>query len=302
MEQVFSFKRWRLFAGLVFQEKKRLYILSTFTVFTLGLACFAIHLIVNGNSYFHRTLQGLYYFSGLFITGCLFASIQFSDLSEKSKGITYLTIPASHTEKWLTALFYSVPVFVTVYTLLFYSIDIPAVKISNSIRYQKWVKEQELKKLSPTGNNISDDKFKPAEIVNVLRYIEDTEYYSNRNQQDEDEVNYYRYIWLAFLAIQAFYALGSVYYGSFSFVKTTVSLLGLYIIFILFFQLLGAALKSNETLYYEFYELTYKPINGDEIRYTLPSWLKILDKMLLQYLFPPLFWWIALIRLKEKQI
>ncbi|MBL7777284.1 MAG: hypothetical protein JNK66_03180 [Chitinophagales bacterium] len=304
MNQLFSFSRWWLLVRKTYFEKKRLYLLSALTILALGLAFYIVFLILNSTGYFGAELQAGFYFGGLFITGCLFASVQFSDLADKSKGIAFITLPASQLEKLLAGVFFSVLVFTVVYTALFYSVNTPALKISNSIRYNVFITEQEYKRVNYPETYDSTERFKPAELVNVFKYKNDSSYYSDNDSDEEQDVqNIYGYIWMAFLAVQAFYALGSIYFGAYSFVKTSVSILGLAVVFFFFGQIITSFFPSSyESLNYDLYSLADNTNIDSTTYYNLPDWLLVFDTWLLQYLFFPLFWFIAYIRLKEKQI
>jgi len=58
----------------------------------------------------------------MLISGTLFTSTVFSDYGIKSKAITTITLPASSFEKYLVGWLYSYPIFLIVYTGLFYFI------------------------------------------------------------------------------------------------------------------------------------------------------------------------------------
>ena len=63
--------------------------------------------------------------SGLFLVilltaGTIYTSTIFADLGEKKKAIVYLTLPASHFEKYLVAWLYSFLVFLVIYAISFY--------------------------------------------------------------------------------------------------------------------------------------------------------------------------------------
>jgi hypothetical protein len=82
-------------------------------------------------------IQAIAYYVGLFLTGCLFASIQFNDLGDGPKGISYLLLPASLFEKLLSAILFSVVLYFICYTAVFYFFDFIMVKMSNSMISEK---------------------------------------------------------------------------------------------------------------------------------------------------------------------
>ncbi|HEY9001745.1 MAG TPA: hypothetical protein VIM89_10360 [Mucilaginibacter sp.] len=56
----------------------------------------------------------------MLIAGCIFTSTVFMDFGEKNKAIPALTLPATAFEKFLVGWIYSYPVFLLVYTAIFY--------------------------------------------------------------------------------------------------------------------------------------------------------------------------------------
>ncbi len=67
----------------------------------------------------HSTQSGLFLVI-LLIAGTIFTSTIFADLGDKKKAIAYLTLPASHFEKYLVAWLYSFLVFLVIYTVSFF--------------------------------------------------------------------------------------------------------------------------------------------------------------------------------------
>lgn len=56
----------------------------------------------------------------MLIAGCIFTSTVFADFGEKNKSIPALTLPATAFEKFLVGWIYSYPIFLLVYTTIFY--------------------------------------------------------------------------------------------------------------------------------------------------------------------------------------
>jgi len=291
MNEFFNFRRWWLLALKRWFDNRGRYLLALLTVAGLMLAWYVVYLAANAGSYFEEEVQAVFFFTGLFIAGCIYASVLFNELGSKGKGIAFLTLPASQFEKLLCGVFYGVVVFTVVYTGIFYAINVPAVKISNEVRYQEWL---ERKALNP--EDYKNEQFNPAKVTNVFKYRE------YRSDDDDDEFNIYFVVWLVYLAVHAFYALGSVYFGKFSFVKTSVTALVLGVIAFLYFLFIVKVFPSGGNLDYWIIELKD---NGDPdfiFYYRIPWFIVSADWLLLKFLFPPLFWLIAYVRLKEKQI
>ena len=137
MNQVFDFNRWLLLTGKHWNENKKKYLLSLGAIGGLLILWYSFLMLVNGDHPLSRDIQVLTYYVGLFLTGCLYASLIFSDLSDGPKAISYLLLPASLMEKLLTALLFGVIFYFICYTIIFYAVDIPMVKLSNEMLKSK---------------------------------------------------------------------------------------------------------------------------------------------------------------------
>lgn len=67
-----------------------------------------------------RSLQSAFFLIIMVLAGTVFTSNVFADLGDKKRAAAWLTLPASHIEKYLVAWIYSYLVFIIVYTITFY--------------------------------------------------------------------------------------------------------------------------------------------------------------------------------------
>jgi hypothetical protein len=67
-----------------------------------------------------KNLQTFLFFTILMLAGTIFTSSVFADLGDRRKAIGWLTLPASHFEKYLVAWIYSFLILIVAYTLIFY--------------------------------------------------------------------------------------------------------------------------------------------------------------------------------------
>src|SRR3546814_799033 len=223
--------------------------------------------IKSRNDYYEEHFYS-YALLALFLCGTLFANLQFEPLSGKARGIAWLSFPASHLEKFLCALFYTVIVLNGLFL-------IGATVI-------KWLLVFCITHGIPEGGR----------WLPMPPFMESEEFY---------------FIYL-FIAVQAFYLLGSVWFARFSFVKTTVLLvvlvvLGVYYIYYINERVFGfgsyhwsinddiIVLKSTRIGEIMF-EKAYKPA----------PWLTETVFWLMQYGWAPVFWIITWKRLAEKEI
>jgi hypothetical protein len=131
MNASFNLNRWLLYITKHWNENKRRYLLSLGALAGLLVLWFSFLMIVNPENAVNVTIQFITYYVGMFLTGCLFASLIFNDLSDAPKAIQFLLVPVSHLEKLLTALLFGVILFFICYTAIYYLIDIPMVKLWN---------------------------------------------------------------------------------------------------------------------------------------------------------------------------
>ncbi|QEC51739.1 hypothetical protein EDD80_102295 [Anseongella ginsenosidimutans] len=266
MNNSFSFSRlWQLILkqGI---ENARFYLLYYLAILGVILAVVIFWMNIQHTKYYEEHFYAFMHVA-LFLSGTLFANLQFDFLSRKARGIAWLSFPASHLEKLLCAVFYTFIVFNLVFlagVLLAKWLIITCITIYGIPEGASWM---------PMGPYIESPLFNFA---------------------------------LLFVAVQAFYLLGSVYFTRFSFVKTTVAGLILIGAFFLYMSMLnkymlgsgywpgGATFRSygspdNDGIY--FYKI-----------YHLSPWLENTVGCLLKYGWAPAFWIITWKRLAEKEI
>src|SRR5688572_25856613 len=107
MNQVFDFKRWTLLVAKHWSENKRKYLLGTVAMAGLLFFWFGFVVVIDWGRPIHSSVQITTYLVGLAITGLFFASTTFADLASGPKAMNFLIFPASHLEKLLCSLLYS---------------------------------------------------------------------------------------------------------------------------------------------------------------------------------------------------
>jgi hypothetical protein len=120
MNNFFSFRRFaRLFVKHT-REHLRVYLMSIGVLFgVLVLAGFFLFFILPDVPP-DAGFQEASYVILLFLAGTIFTSTVFQDFGERARAIPALTLPASAFEKFLVGWLYSYPIFIIVYTGLFY--------------------------------------------------------------------------------------------------------------------------------------------------------------------------------------
>jgi hypothetical protein len=282
MNQVFDFKRFTLLTGKHWSENRKKYFLSLVAMAGLLLLWFSFSIIVEYYNALGEDMQVITYYTGLYLVGCLYASMLFSDLSTVPKAINYLSVPGSALEKLLVNLLYGLVLFFVSYTIIFYLIDIPMVQVANKIAYGHWVE-----------THAAGETYVPEKIVNVFVKAKDAGNY---------DLNPYAFLIMIYVAVQSAYILGSIYFPVYSAVKTTVALMVLIGIVFLFTVLVlnlfiprGAEFRNFTSYYVEG--------KGAVIKYVqIPGWIDAILVFLFKFAWAPIFWIVTYFRLKEKEV
>jgi hypothetical protein len=227
--------------------------------------------------------QFLSYFFCLVSLGALITNLFFQDLKTKESSIHYLLQPATHFEKLFTKWLYTFFFFTIVFNILFYSIDIIYVYYCNiNITPSEW-----------------RDKNKPLSVLKPFGAI-------------------WSIATLIYLLINAIYISGTVFFKKYAFVKTSILMLGLSLIFYISLEKFVQGKVASEHYDFEFVEFHIQkephinmPLFDDNLgiyndwrTYYYPlSNSQIIVAIFLSSILVPLFMYIASWnRLKEKQV
>ncbi len=268
MNQVFNLQRFTLLVKRNWADNKKRYVLSIIAFIGLLFLWFMFIQMVDKRRVYNDVFQRQTYFFCLFFGGAIYASQFFRDLGSKPKGINYLMAPASILEKFLNGLLYSIVLLFIVLTLVFYFVDVTMIYIFNKI-------------------NVS------------MGYASSRSNVANVFIVKEHNKNIVLYLLLAFVSIQSFFLLGSVYFKRYSFIKTIIAL---FILFFLFISWMGyfhsKIVPGNFTDGFSKYEVYTNHI----IQLEVPVWFSDVLFNLLKYGVPLVLWYATYFRLKEKEI
>ncbi len=119
MQNSFSLSRlWLLIKKQLF-DNARLYILSLSALTGVLALVFLCWAFFTGENRYDADDTFVMFLLFLFPLGLIFASTTFFALGEKPKGTYWLTVPATHAEKLITGIVYSVIIFLVVYVSIF---------------------------------------------------------------------------------------------------------------------------------------------------------------------------------------
>ena len=276
----FSFSRWKLLVSKHWAEHGKRYLLSLLAMAGLLIAWYSFVLTMDKFDPLDTFFQYTAYFIGLFLVGCLFANSLFTTLSSKKEAIGYLSLPASHLEKLLCAILFGVVLFFIAFTLLFYLVDIPMVRLSNYLmeRYPRTI---------PNSTQL----FPTNQVYNIFT--------AEGGPIPERDFHIFLF---GYFAIQSAFLLGSVYFTRYSFIKTIVYTLLFILVFVVFQSevlqhLLPGGWRTDLTFWHR-----EDGVAGNEQLVRLAPFTDKLILTLAQYILPPAFWVITYFRLKEKEV
>ena len=199
------------------------------------------------------------------ITGFLFASIiansYFMHLGQKPKAIINILIPASSTEKFLSAIFYTLIVAIPSYLLCFYVIDlafVSSVRATNTLT-SSYIDYQ--------GKKV---------VIDNLAY-----FFSTETVKD-----FYPFYYVPLL-INGVFLLGSIFFKSFHYVKTAISVMAFGVLWVASTIFVMQQLTNNTVWVGNHYWQDEKNV------FFIMSLIGVLLTLA--------FWFISFIRLKEKE-
>jgi hypothetical protein len=264
MSDIFNLSRFGKLMQKQLFENSRLYMFSILALLGLMSIVFGFWLWVGGNTYTEESTYVIL-FVGLFVSGGIFASMAFNMIGSKDKGIYWLSVPATHFEKLLCTILFHTVFFTIVYLLCFFLIKGIAVSL--------------LQNYISTHPNL------------VYRRV---------MSEDGNFFEVMRYIAYTFLAVQALYLLGSIYFPRYSFIITTV--IGCLCIFGFVFYMVQMQKALGGS--WEITSLRVSDVAGQNSykEYEVSETTKLVLKRVVQFIWVPVFWTAAWFRLREKQI
>lgn len=280
MGEHFSFSRFRLLVALHWGNYRKRYLLALPAIGGMLVVWGTFLLLMNNYNPLDDGIQASTYYLGLALIGCLYSSTIFAEFGSKAHGIAWLGVPASSLEKLLCGLLFSTILFFVGFTLVFYLVDIPLVKIGNELIEQQH-------RMWPGGYPIA-----PNAVWSVLGGFPGENFDAGLHV-----------LLVLYFILQALFALGSVYFERYTFVKTIVA----FLVFVLFFMVLEKQLMRRipPQGWNRFTPGNDWITNGDSLRIKevrVSPWITGPLGLLLLLGIPPVIWIATYFRIKEKQV
>ena len=261
MSPTFSFSRLGKLIAKQFYENSRLYLISTLALLGLLSLAFTFWITVAGPNYQEEETYFIFLF-GLFLAGAIFASMSFNMLGRKDKGIYWLGIPATHLEKLVCTILFSVVLFFIVYCLCFYLVKSIALTYLDS-------------------------------RVGAI--------YNEMNGSNDGFGSVFKYFLYAYFAVQSLYLLGSVYFSRYSFIVTTVVGALVMFLFVYYITQIDRFMEPDSWELFTVKRADAN-VQDSYFLYSVSPTVVDIIKYAVQFLWVPVFWVATWYRLKEKEI
>jgi len=129
MNSLFSFKRFRLLVYKQYNENRKIFLISVILMI-LPAIFKRISLPIQNQDFEFNAFTTF-----LLVIGGMFTTMFFKEWSYKSRSVSLIVLPASALEKILLVLFYTVVVFVPIFTILYFGSNFVIFKIFKQVNY-----------------------------------------------------------------------------------------------------------------------------------------------------------------------
>jgi hypothetical protein len=276
MNNTFELKRFNLvFKKLIFERSLMLYGSFILVALFTGYIYYATHEVyLDALSFQMNRMQA--FAIGLSLGGIYWVSTGFNYFSNKEEGYNYLILPASYFEKWLSVMLL-LGVFMLFYCLFFRILDMLFI------------------------NYLRQHLVDPFISTDKMYFLYSAKPLSFWNDNTEMSLPFPNFTFLTFFNITALMAIGSLYFNKMALIKTLFASIGLYILLYYLSFIIGKILFQTPITSASFY-FPRIVVNKTEELLLLPQPMLFYYSVFFSFILPIIFWLIALIRLREKEI
>jgi len=248
-------------------ENRKAMLLMSLALGSILIIWMSLFLSFRNPGIFREKSQVWNYFLFLLLSGCVSANFLFYNLSSKSRSINFILLPASTLEKIICAFLFGIVFFWISYTVIFYAVNYPMVHISNALYGTHW------------------------SVINIFKI----DRYENPLFNHPCSVMFYEV-----LISQAICVTGSLYFRQYSFFKTAVVMLVIWVLIVLVFMTAPMALPKGG-----FYDsvLAFEVLDysGNKLL-EVPGWFRILIIAFFSIGITLWLWLISYLKLKVREI
>jgi hypothetical protein len=133
MNDIFSLPRFGLLLKKFYKEHISTYLLYIAILFGIALLIYGLTILAVLNGRFPEDAPVIYFVLGIVFMASLFSSSFYSFFNNKAKGIQYLNLPSSHTEKLMIGFLFTQVVFFIIYIAVFVLVDWMMIGLFNHL-------------------------------------------------------------------------------------------------------------------------------------------------------------------------
>jgi hypothetical protein len=130
MNNIFSSQRFFKLLSKHTREQYKTYLISTAVLIGILSLMLGFTAYLSGGELGVRA-QIAYFYIFLFLSGTIFTSMVFADLSDKKKSIPALTLPVSNFERFFVGWVYSYLIFQVVFVICYFIVDSIVIQVGN---------------------------------------------------------------------------------------------------------------------------------------------------------------------------
>jgi hypothetical protein len=266
MNDTFDIKRF----GLVFKKlifERMLQLVGSFIL--LAILTWYFYQLGGNMNIGWKEMQSQSFLIGLVLGGIYWVSVGFNNFSDRAEGYGFLTLPASHLEKWLSVVVLLVIFFIS-FCLFFRGLD---------TIYTNYFRNH----LNPNLKNYKT----LYESAKVMSFWGDS-----RNVSDST--------YAIFVGYTGIMAVGSVYFNKMALVKTMFAFAGIMFLIQFLNGYLSTFIFQTDVQSNLFWNSLW--IRTGDLIVGLPKNINQIYTIFFSYLLPSILWLLALLRLREKEI
>ena len=211
--------------------------------------------------------QNLSFILGLIGGGCFLASFVYGYFSSNAMGSSFLTLPASHFEKWLCGVLITGVLYVLLFLLFFHFIDTLFVGIyRNSL---------------DTNSPFYKELYDQVQVMPLTGFVASK-------------------VFFMFINFAGAMLVGSLYFNKVSFIKVALLICAFWFSSYLLNMVIARAMMKNVGNALPYW-LVWIEVGKDRGRIDMPENIGQAVSILIKYIVPAILWMLAYVRLKEKE-
>jgi hypothetical protein len=263
MNNIFSLHRF----GLLFKKTLLERPMQLFGLTALALAIVFFSYVVTKSLAGFENAQNTSYVLGLIGGGCFFASIVFGYFSSNAMGSSFLTLPASQFEKWLSAVLLTGVLYVIIFLVFYRIVDYCFVAVYH-------------RSLDPNGP-FYKQLYEEVQIFPFDGFVAGK-------------------VSIMFLNFAGAMLLGCLYFNKVSFIKVALVISAFWFGAYLLNLIIAKAMIQNVENAMPYF-LVWIKVHTAEGRIELPGKIMQGVNVAIHYVVPAILWILAFVRLREKE-